>query len=158
MLMLMSIAFAVCVKQSNCYIFIMDITEIRRNKLNALLAGYDNKERFAEALQIKPNYLYQLRTGKRPITEKTARKFETKLKLKHLWFDSSSYDNDPENPGNVSDAGLKPRYIYTKQELDLIEYFNLLTFEQKDNYLAEIIEVVKKNRENFDKLKSIYGK
>jgi len=135
----------------------MEIREIRKNNLNTLLVNYDSKERFAEALGIKASYLYQLLTGLRPISEKTARKFEAALRLPHNWLDQEVDTWQITNITEPSDQYAKGKFIYTKQDIDLINKFNLLMPDQKTHFYMVIAQTVEKNEEDFKKLKQIYG-
>jgi transcriptional regulator with XRE-family HTH domain len=135
----------------------VNIREIRKNNLASLLGNYPNKERFAAALDIKASYLYQLLNGLRPISEDTARKFEAALKLPHNWLDQDSGTNQDNGIAEPTSIYNKGRYIYTKQEIDLINNFNSLMPEQKTHFFDAIAQAAEKNKEDFKRLKQIYG-
>jgi plasmid maintenance system antidote protein VapI len=65
----------------------MDMKEARIKKLEILIEKFGGRVHLAAAIRTTPGYIYQLLTGKRPITEKTARKYERLLSLKPGWFD-----------------------------------------------------------------------
>jgi len=66
-----------------------DIETIRLNQLVLLVQKYENNQKkLAEALDLTPGYINQLLGRVRPITEKSARKFERKLGLDNGWFDN----------------------------------------------------------------------
>jgi len=132
----------------------MEVTEIRRKKLAQLSGNYKSRTEFAKKLEIEANYLYQLQTGKRKISEKTARNFENKLKLSHLWLD---FDNIAEEPKSPYESNSKSKIIHSQQELDLLHYFDLLTSEQKEEALSAIKATAKTNKDLFIKLQPIYG-
>lgn len=63
--------------------------EIRRHAFTKLVDNYPNQEELADKLGLSPGYISHLKTGYRPITEKSARKFEKKLSLCAGFFDES---------------------------------------------------------------------
>lgn len=132
----------------------MEVTEIRRKKLAQLAGNYKSRSEFAKKLNIEANYLYQLQKGIRNISEKTARNIENKLNLSHLWLD---FDDLIEEPKAAYNHNSKSILVNSKQELELLHYFGLLTHEQKENALSTIKDTVKTNKDLFAKLQLIYG-
>lgn len=64
----------------------------RRENLSLLIGRYDKEKDFANAINVSPGYLTQLKRGKpdgRDITEKTARKIEKLLGLPDGWMDET---------------------------------------------------------------------
>lgn len=80
-----------------------DITETRRKRLELLaLDRGSNWKELAKDLGFKTGaYLSQIRSGVRTINEKTARKWERKLKLSTGWFDIDT-SNSAKGPVEVS--------------------------------------------------------
>ncbi len=60
---------------------------MRQQNLRKLLIEYETQEVLADKIGVSPGYVSQLLNGTRPITEKTARKFEKRLNLPEFWFD-----------------------------------------------------------------------
>lgn len=56
-------------------------------RLNELVKKAGSQAALASQLDCTPGFISQLLTGRRPITEKTARKLERRLKLPHEWMD-----------------------------------------------------------------------
>jgi SOS-response transcriptional repressor LexA len=83
----------------------MDILEIRRLRLKSLVDEYGTQASLARALDVAPTYLRQMLVGERPISEKSARKFEPKLLKQPFWLDRPGADNNvsasPEMRGDV---------------------------------------------------------
>lgn len=68
----------------------LDILDIRRTNLRGLITQWGGPTTLARKLRLSgPSYLSQLIAGHRPITEKTARKFEETLGLPARWLDDS---------------------------------------------------------------------
>lgn len=66
----------------------MDVQEIRRKNLRALLTQWGGPTALAKRLKHSgPSYLSQLVSGVRPITEKNARKIEERTGLSKGWLD-----------------------------------------------------------------------
>lgn len=63
------------------------MASIRRMNLRRLAEEAGSQDALAQKLDVSGAYLSQLLTGKRPVTEKTARKFETRLRLPERWLD-----------------------------------------------------------------------
>lgn len=80
----------------------LDIMEVRRKNLANLIAQWGGPTTLAKKLRLAgPSYLSQLIGENRPITEKTARKYEAALGLPGGWLD----DDRPNNakPATVDD-------------------------------------------------------
>ena len=66
-----------------------DILETRRRNLRALVEQWGGVTTLAKKLHYsQPSYLSQMLHGKRPVSERVARKIEADLKLVHGWFDN----------------------------------------------------------------------
>ncbi|ESN50442.1 S24 family peptidase [Enterobacter sp. MGH 16] len=84
----------------------MDIKEIRRRNLQALLNDYllrkprAGKASFAEEIGIPPSQLSQLTSDRetRNIGDVMARRIESTLKLDHGWMDSQQWGPGPDSP------------------------------------------------------------
>ncbi|MHA1161667.1 S24 family peptidase [Enterobacter wuhouensis] len=84
----------------------MDIKEIRRRNLQALLNDYlfrkpkAGKARFAEEIGIPPSQLSQLTSDReiRNIGDVMARRIENTLKLDHGWMDTQQWGPSPDSP------------------------------------------------------------
>ncbi len=70
--------------------------EMRREKLRELVNRHGSIARLADALGLTPGYVSQILNKRRPITEKTARKFERALGLPEYWFDQNTIEPGPE--------------------------------------------------------------
>lgn len=72
----------------------MDVKEIRRRNLAALMDRYETQERFAEAVSTNPGYLSQIVSpnNSRTMGGVLARKIEKKLGLAHGWMDTLMHD------------------------------------------------------------------
>lgn len=66
------------------------IEEFRRNRLQELVVKHGSIAKLAENLNVTPGYISQLLNKHRPITEKTARKIESSLRLEENWLDPKS--------------------------------------------------------------------
>ena len=86
----------------------MDMNEIRKSSLRRLITEH-GREPLSEILGCTPGYLSQLTGDYRPISEKTARKYEHQLQLPTEWMD---IDHDA-----VSDA-LAP--VEARQLIDVM--------------------------------------
>ena len=77
------------------------LEERRRVRLRELIERYGSSAKLADALGCTPGYISQLLTKRRPVTEKTARKFERTLDLPEYWFDQRHTDAaaDKVEPG-----------------------------------------------------------
>lgn len=83
----------------------METAHIRRQNLQSLVSEKGTQEILADLLGVSPGYISQLTLGTRPITEKTARKYERALGLEAQWFDR------PHNPvDDRGDHGAPPEY------------------------------------------------
>jgi transcriptional regulator with XRE-family HTH domain len=65
----------------------MDISQIRRDNLAALIAQYRSLEALAAASDVSASYLSQIKNGTRGMGSRFARKLETALSLPQGWFD-----------------------------------------------------------------------
>ena len=63
------------------------MSSIRRLNLRHLSDEAGSQEALANKLDVSAAYLSQLLTGKRPVTEKSARKFEARLRLPERWLE-----------------------------------------------------------------------
>lgn len=80
----------------------LDIMAIRRANLRLLIAQWGGPSTLAKKLDLSgPSYLSQLIVGHRPITEKTARKYEADLGLPARWLDEERHTNG--KPAKVDD-------------------------------------------------------
>lgn len=77
--------------------------------MKVLVDRYGGQAHLASALGIAPAYLYQMLSGRRPISEKSARKYEKKLSLQDRWFDTE--ENISQGPDI---AGLIPLISWVK--------------------------------------------
>lgn len=75
------------------------MNEIRITNLKKLIEEYGSQEALAHVIGVTPGYLSQISNATRPFNEKTADKWEAKLKLPAKWF---SVDHD----GNFSEQEL----------------------------------------------------
>lgn len=67
----------------------MSLQELRRKNLRSLIKQWDGPSNLANKLHHSgPSYLSQLVSGRRPITEKTARAIEAVLELPAGWLDA----------------------------------------------------------------------
>lgn len=76
----------------------MDIREIRRRRLAAIVADYGKSVDFARAYGIDPTYLSQILNDHRKVGEKSARNLETKIGLP-----KGALDGDSKNPITAND-------------------------------------------------------
>jgi transcriptional regulator with XRE-family HTH domain len=67
-----------------------EMSEIRQINFQKAVNSYPSQEAIADILGVTPGYISQLITGHRAMGEKTARKFEKKLKLPINTFDIDS--------------------------------------------------------------------
>jgi transcriptional regulator with XRE-family HTH domain len=67
-----------------------EMSEIRQINFQKVVNSYPSQEAIADVLGVTPGYISQLITGHRAMGEKTARKFEKKLKLPINTFDIDS--------------------------------------------------------------------
>ncbi|MBI4695537.1 MAG: helix-turn-helix domain-containing protein [Gammaproteobacteria bacterium] len=116
-------------KNSKRYIFVQQLTlpapqrsfcygsrmgqsknDIRVANLQALVAKEGSQRALADRLGVTPGHISQMLNGTRPITEKTARKIEKRLRLEREWMDRSADDdssgaqNSPISIREVSEA------------------------------------------------------
>lgn len=74
-------------------------TEHRLARLKQLIDWHGGQAKLADALDVTPGYISQLKTKRRPFTEKTARLLEKTLALPPLWFDiNDSADKNLTEP------------------------------------------------------------
>lgn len=86
-----------------------DKLQVRIENLRALSAQWGGPSSLAKKLRLSgPSYISQLISGVRPITEKTARKFEQQLGLASGWLD---IDHDGSEKPSVLDDSLVTRAI-----------------------------------------------
>jgi transcriptional regulator with XRE-family HTH domain len=72
----------------------LDIATTRRDNLRRLVASYGGSG-LARLLGVTRSYISQLESGLRPISEKTARKFEEKLGLEAWSLDKAAQESVP---------------------------------------------------------------
>ena len=84
-----------------------DLLTVRTANLIDLVAQYGGTSAISKKLKLTaPSYISQLVHGKRPVTEKAARKIESALKLPRLWLDQGRL-NATESAGALDiDAGV----------------------------------------------------
>ena len=70
--------------------------EVRRAVFSQMADNYPNQLELAERLKLSAGYISHLKTGYRPITEKSARKFERLLNLPSGYFDKKSQVEEPK--------------------------------------------------------------
>lgn len=83
--------------------------KIRQNNLKTISYGYDAQSGLADALGFTAGYINQLLLGTRPITEKSARKFEIKLRLPEFTLDKPSNDVFESNATYANQLGIASR-------------------------------------------------
>jgi hypothetical protein len=76
----------------------MNTNDLRIKKLEQLVDRYGGRGNLASAVRTTTGYIYQLLSAKRPITEKTAQKFEKALSLKPGWFNEQPKDDHDDAP------------------------------------------------------------
>lgn len=80
----------------------LDTMDVRRANLRLLIAQWGGPSTLAKKLRLSgPSYLSQLVGGHRPVTEKTARQFESALDLPLGWLDDERHSNG--KPARVDD-------------------------------------------------------
>ena len=82
------------------------IDEGRRERLRELADRHGSIARLADALGCTPGYVSQLLNKRRPITEKTARKFEHTLGLPENWLD---HDHSAPTPNTEPGPPIRAR-------------------------------------------------
>lgn len=112
----------------------------RRNLLLLKRQWEDDWQVLAKKLDVSASYLSQIQSGHRPFSERTARQFEDKLKLKEGWFDLEHSSTMPTSQND--DAALLSR---TVDALDLAlkglgkdieskkRFFRIATFVYEDS-------------------------
>lgn len=66
------------------------VQQVRRKRLGQLITENKTQEHLASILDVTPSYLSQLNSGHRPISEKTARRFERVCGKRSGWMDFDS--------------------------------------------------------------------
>lgn len=61
--------------------------DLRLRKLSGLIDTYGGQAKLADRVDVSAGFISQIVTGRRPFTEKSARKFEKQLNLQNGWFD-----------------------------------------------------------------------
>ena len=74
----------------------MNAQAARVKRLQALVDEYGSQEKLGEQLGVTPGYISQLVIGHRPITEKTARKYERLCNKPQGWLDNKPIDAGDE--------------------------------------------------------------
>lgn len=75
-------------KKSTLLPILSGVHEIRRKNLNLLADQHDGPTALARKLEHPgTSYMSQLTTGRKTISERTARTIEKQLRLPHMWFD-----------------------------------------------------------------------
>lgn len=115
---------------------IMDKGDTRRKNLRALLAQWGGPESLAKKLgwRAGESYISQLLSGKRPITEKTARKIEKAVGLREGALDRNG------EPGEVAmdvDTALLSKAIVAVDDALKIEKVRLTT-EQRSRVVVKV--------------------
>ena len=87
---------SVATLHSNCYRNFMDLAQVRRTRMKILVDRFGSQTHLASMLGIAPAYLYQMLSGRRPISEKSARKYEKRLSIADRWFDTE--ENTSQGP------------------------------------------------------------
>ena len=114
----------------------MEIQQVRIRVLQDWVAEIGNQEAAAPILGVSPGYVSQLMNGYRPITEKTARKFEERLKK-------------PIGSMDMLMEGVKEeRAAYSKDDIELMDKISQLSPADKAR-LSGIIDAlgIKPNKE-----------
>jgi len=117
--------------------------KIRREKFTKLVDKHPNQEELAEELGVSAGYISHLKTGYRPITEKTARKFEKKLRLDPGYFDTADYIDGEvicpilPAPGNAEPA---PAPSAISQRIPLLTWIRAGDFCESGQYTADDAE------------------
>lgn len=93
----------------------LNIEDHRRERLKELIDFYGTQDVVADMLDTSSGYLSQILRGRRPFSEKTARKFEDKIGYPENWFDVD------EGGGyiNVAQEEENSKYITIKQYTDV---------------------------------------
>ena len=133
--------------------------EITKANLKALAARLRTQRALAEALGQEPSYINQLITGKRPISEKTARGFEDALGLEPKALDHPGLRNMLKSSESIATQffregekvtfkGLKMVYGIDSDNIReaIMILLNIMTATDKDSKMAKAIELIELGR------------
>ena len=128
----------------------METRQIRLQNLLSLASGYDQINRFCEAIDISPSYFSQVKSGKKAIGDAIARRTEGLLGLPPGWLDvlqASDAESMPSDTLGIAYAleGL-PERVKSRVKLLILELAVEFTEEQKTIIPFVSTEHAKKGR------------
>ena len=112
--------------------------QIRLQNLDLLIEKYGSQDELASRIGCTAGYVNQIKKGRRPLSEKAARKFEAKLSLPNMFFDTdeclAKLSGSPSTTTSSLEQNVTP-YESRHKDVPLISFVQAGDFcEAIDNF------------------------
>lgn len=122
--------------------------DLRLTKLTGLIDKYGGQSKLADKVDVSAGFISQIVTGRRPFTEKSARKFEKQLELPLGWFDRDDSSIEPPQSNATFEAGVDSWEAGTPLGEDEIElpFYSEVQLAAGNGFVCDEERITKKLR------------